>query len=495
MIFVALIALYLIVGYYYSKGFPCRTWINGIYCTGKSVDAVNYELCKKYKYDGINIKDLNGSDLFISADDMGFKVDYTDALNEFISDQDSLLWGMYFFKGLKGEIEPAISSDKDKIGKIISVWDIFIPDESLDVSIIKTDNGYKLDNSLLPAPNKEKIINAVSDATLKAESKIDLSTDKYSDCYEPVKLTAEQQEVVDLYSKLDPIINCDITYEFGSKRYVLKDGIACDFILTSDQLKASYEEEYDYENPGKDKYIAGGSEINIYNCAARNFEGFVVTQNGDPLISEARMYDFFYKLSQQSYTATALDRYKNGEDVEIFVSKSRSGNPVIFDHNDEFNSLKRVFELGENVKEVRQLSNPDKVNWFNAKEDLGGTYIEVDVSAQHLYYYVNGEVSIETDIVTGDMAKGHGTPSGFFHVYDKQRDKTLKGDDYETLVHYWMRLNNNGIGIHDAYWKHEFGGDIYQYNGSHGCINCPPDMAELLWNNVKNKTPVIVYYR
>ena len=93
------------------------------------------------------------------------------------------------------------------------------------------------------------------------------------------------------------------------------------------------------------------------------------------------------------------------------------------------------------------------------------------------------------------MSKGHGTPSGFYKTYDKQRDKTLTGDDYSTLVHYWMRLNNAGIGIHDAYWKHEFGGDIYLSNGSHGCINCPPDMAELLWNNVKSKTPVIVYYR
>jgi hypothetical protein len=245
----------------------------------------------------------------------------------------------------------------------------------------------------------------------------------------------------------------------------------------------------------------------------------VVTQNGDPLISEARIYDFFYKMVKAGYTADALERYKNGEDVEIMVPKNnRAGNPKIFDNVAEYNYLKKVFISGagkqkidekkddkkddkkdenkdETGEEVRELTNEKKVDCIDAKKDLGDTYIEVDVTNQHLYYYVNGVVSIETDIVTGDMSKGHGTPSGFYNAYDKQREKTLRGDDYETLVHYWMRLNNAGIGIHDAYWKHEFGGDVYLHNGSHGCINCPPDMAELLWNNVKNKTPVIVYYR
>ena len=93
------------------------------------------------------------------------------------------------------------------------------------------------------------------------------------------------------------------------------------------------------------------------------------------------------------------------------------------------------------------------------------------------------------------MYGGHGTPAGLFHVYDKQRNKVLVGEDYECPVEYWMRLTDTGVGIHDAWWQESFGGDMYLESGSHGCINCPPYIARLLYENVKEQTPVIVYYR
>ncbi len=34
--------------------------------------------------------------------------------------------------------------------------------------------------------------------------------------------------------------------------------------------------------------------------------------------------------------------------------------------------------------------------------DWGTTYLEVDLSSQHMWYVVNGGVALETDVVTGD---------------------------------------------------------------------------------------------
>ena len=44
---------------------------------------------------------------------------------------------------------------------------------------------------------------------------------------------------------------------------------------------------------------------------------------------------------------------------------------------------------------------------------------------------------------------------------------------------------NGGIGFHDASWRSKFGGTIYQYSGSHGCINLPVDKAKLLYEKYK----------
>ncbi|MDE6202350.1 MAG: hypothetical protein K2G19_02605, partial [Lachnospiraceae bacterium] len=60
IILLSLISMYLGLAYYYADGFSYNTWINGIYCTGKSVNEVNDELLKQYDYAGLTITDSDG---------------------------------------------------------------------------------------------------------------------------------------------------------------------------------------------------------------------------------------------------------------------------------------------------------------------------------------------------------------------------------------------------------------------------------------------------
>ena len=46
------------------------------------------------------------------------------------------------------------------------------------------------------------------------------------------------------------------------------------------------------------------------------------------------------------------------------------------------------------------------------------------------------------------------------------------------------------VGLHDATWRWSFGGDIYTYNGSHGCVNLPLNTAAYIYNNVPTGTTV-----
>ena len=126
-------------------------------------------------------------------------------------------------------------------------------------------------------------------------------------------------------------------------------------------------------------------------------------------------------------------------------------------------------------------------------DDIGDTYIEVDMTGQHMYYYVDGELKLDTDVVTGNTGRRMGTPEGINYVYNKQRNRVLRGADYATPVKYWMPVKG-AVGIHDAGWRKEFGGEIYKRNGSHGCINTPPDIMAELYDMVEIGTPVIMFY-
>lgn len=126
--------------------------------------------------------------------------------------------------------------------------------------------------------------------------------------------------------------------------------------------------------------------------------------------------------------------------------------------------------------------------------DIGSTYVEIDYTNQHLWYYKNGELVIDTDIVSGNLSRNNGSPDGVFKIVYKQRNATLVGEGYSSPVNYFMPYAYN-VGIHDASWRSKFGDQIYLTSGSHGCINVPPEIAKKLYDVLEIGTPVVTYYR
>lgn len=122
----------------------------------------------------------------------------------------------------------------------------------------------------------------------------------------------------------------------------------------------------------------------------------------------------------------------------------------------------------------------------------GGTYIEINLSSQHLWFYKNGECILSTSLVSGKVSAGYNTPTGVFSIYSKSTDTYLEGEDYRSFVNYWMPFYG-GYGLHDATWRGSFGGEIYLYNGSHGCVNLPLSSASTIYANAPVGTKVILY--
>lgn len=139
-------------------------------------------------------------------------------------------------------------------------------------------------------------------------------------------------------------------------------------------------------------------------------------------------------------------------------------------------------------------------------QDWGLRYIDVDLSEQYARFYdENGVCFWETTIISGTTAvPGRDTPTGVFYVTNKARNVTLIGLPdpnnnyeplYETLVYYWMPFIDNMVGLHDAYWQPYWGPYVYQtLNGSHGCVNVPPAMAEWLYSVIQIGDVVITHY-
>ncbi len=134
--------------------------------------------------------------------------------------------------------------------------------------------------------------------------------------------------------------------------------------------------------------------------------------------------------------------------------------------------------------------------YCRATDDIGTTYVEVDISEQHLWLYKDNVIVLESDIVSGtETDPERRTPRGIGSIWSHEKQRvlgTMEVQGYETLVNYWMPFNYMGCGFHDLD-RSEYGGTIYMYNGSHGCINMPLNKVEELYNMTENGVPVIVH--
>lgn len=120
------------------------------------------------------------------------------------------------------------------------------------------------------------------------------------------------------------------------------------------------------------------------------------------------------------------------------------------------------------------------------------SYIELDISRQHVWVYVDGTLLVDTLCVTGDVSKGYDTPTGVFYLLNKDPNVLLEGEGYSVTVKYWMRFYK-GCGFHDAYWRSQFGGNIYKTGGSHGCVNLPENAATQIYEIIDKTMPIIIY--
>jgi lipoprotein-anchoring transpeptidase ErfK/SrfK len=123
-----------------------------------------------------------------------------------------------------------------------------------------------------------------------------------------------------------------------------------------------------------------------------------------------------------------------------------------------------------------------------------GSYVEVSIGAQHVWFYKDYQLLLESDVVTGCIAKNTPTQTGIFPIAYKESPATLipSNETNGTPVQFWMPFYD-GQGLHDASWRSAFGGQIYQTSGSHGCVNMPYYAAEFIFNNADTGTPVVLY--
>ena len=449
---VSLMATYVGLAVYYHNAFIYGTWINGIYCTGRSIQEVNDELVKDFTYDGVTVEDKDGGRYVISAEEISYQFDFKKALEIYQKRQNPWMWIDSLSGGHRVELIPVVSYDQKAFESCFANLP-FCQNERTEkerrVAICRTPQGYELVNERTDVLFTEKARAVVLAAIESSESEVSLVEEG---CYHDLELTAQMRETLEIWNKLERFQDCGIVYRMGEEEIPVDASVVCDWIAL--------------DNNG---------------C-------FLFDESGGFQLKEDAIEDFVKALAAKYDTVGASRQFLSTRGDVVTVEGGLYGNKI--DQEAEKAYLTQAFYAGK--REVHEPVYTQEA-WKKGSEDIGSTYIEIDMGEQKMYYYVDGVLTIDTPIVTGNTSRRMGTPSGVNFVYAKQENRILRGANYASHVDFWMPVKGN-IGIHDAAWRGKFGGTIYQTNGSHGCINTPRAAMEQLFDMAEVGTPVVMFY-
>lgn len=454
IILVSLMGTYIGLAIYYHNAFAYGTWINGVYCTGKSISDVNDELAKGFSYDGITIHDKDGNQYRIAAEDIGYRFDFAKALEIYRQQQNAWIWIDSLFHEENTELLPVVYYDKQALNAILQripflETAIKQDPDALKVLIIKTKQGYELVNERMDILSPQEAEAAIIQAIESCKTDIFLEEEG---CYHDLELTKQMEDSLKLWEKVKLFQQCGIVYQMGEEQIPVDASIVCDWM--------------ELEEDGS----------------------FALDERGNLKLRENAVEEFIDTLAEEYDTVGGSRQFKATRGETVTVEGGIYGNKL--DRKAEVEYLTNAFLAGR--KEVHEPAYTQKA-WRQGKDDIGSTYVEVDMGEQMMYYYVDGVQKLRTPVVTGNTSRRMGTPSGVNYVYLKQRNRVLRGPGYASPVDFWMPVKG-GIGIHDASWRSRYGGTIYKTNGSHGCINTPRDVMVELYDSVEVGTPVVMFY-
>ena len=446
-----LVLIYLGVAAFFMSHFLVNTTINGKDFSGKTVANVEAYLKEQVAGYQLTLVEQNNVTDTISGSEISLEYKKNNDVEKALEDQRQLLWITSFFSKSDTNVTVDVEYDEAALEEKIQTIKAVTGEQTEPVSAHPEYDGNSFvvaAETLGTAVNQETLKSKIKEYITNFEPKLNLLDEG---CYNMPKYTSESPEVQKACDTMNQYLKASITYSMDEDVVVDKELIS-EWLSYDENMQASFDED-----------------------AVREW-----------------MRDFGSKYDTKGKTRSITT--PTGKTTEV------SGGTYgwIVDEDTETKNLIDSIKKGEVV--TREPAYKQKAASRGA-QDWGDTYLEVDISAQHMWYIVDGSVALESDVVTGLPNGERDTPTGVYSVIEMMRNKVLKGSinpstgkpSYETPVSYWMRITWTGIGFHDATWQASFGGSWYQGHGSHGCINMPLNKAKSLYGMLKMGTPAIVH--
>ncbi len=439
----SILLMYLFISIYFVNHFYFNTVINEANVSLKAhndAEGIIRNYIKDYR---LLLIERNGKVENITGQDIGMQYNERNSISKIFYKKNPHKWIISLFRNQKYYVDDLYIYNEGDLDKKINELSCLNKNiiEPQNVSFKYLNGSYEVireiyGNKII----KDKLKEAIKMSILKGEAKLDLNEKL---CYENPKYIINSKKTPETNNILNGYVKTKINYIFGSENEILDGNIINEWLSVDENLDVAINEI------AVMRYVKGLSRKYDTVGIARNFK----TSLGKVIEVKGGLYG--WKINRDDEVNALLENIKHGNVLEK-----------------------------EPIYSQRSLPR--------GEDEIGNTYIEINITRQHLWFYKHGKLVTQGAVVTGNPNKGYSTVTGTYMLNYKQKGATLVGPDYEAGVTYWMPFYGN-IGIHDASWRYSFGGNIYKRNGTHGCVNVSLYLAEKIFDNIEDGTPIICY--
>lgn len=447
LVIIALLLIYLIGFWFFQTRFVPNTKLGDISIGQLSKPAARQRIQSELDSYQLYLGEQDESLGFIELAQLDVSADTEAVLNEMMNAQSPAKWPLHLVVGPNHnvELETIVSFNSDTLSSLIGTIGIQNqarpPSEDAFIAL-NAEGVFQLHDEVYGQQvSAESLSSAIIKEVEQGSKQVDLAK-----AYIKPNINKDNEQLIALQNKLEQMQNVSLTLTFDGETVTIPKEVIASWISIDGQepvVETDLIEDYILD---LNKQYAGLFQQREFNST---YQGSVMLDPGT--------YGWY------------IDRLVEAERIK------------------------------EDILAVRDVEREPTIggSGYGLEDDIGSSYVEVDILNQMMTIYIEGEIALQTAIVTG--TPGTNTVAGTYQVWNKEYDTTLVGynpvteKDYEQPVDYWIAFDDQAQGIHDASWQGYFGGDAYLTNGSLGCVNTPPGVMPQVFELVYHGMPVIVF--
>ena len=438
--------------YYFTEHFLPGSLVNGFNCSYMTEKEAEDLLEKKTAAYVLAVQTRGNGQESISADQIELRYTSDGSVNKLLHKQNRFLWFTAFGQHQTYQVPSSVTYDQKKFDEVTGNLKCLQDNEKpVDASIQETDDGFEVvpetEGTLV---DQQKLKEDINEAVTTGRTVANLDEDG---CY--INPSVYSDDLTRDCQQMNELTDVVITYDFDDRKETVDRALIRDWLTRddNDDLTVDKQAIAAYIKQLADKYDTPGTERSFTTYDSRT-----VTVSGGTygwVIDQAKETDELYQA--------------------VIEKKTQVRKPV-----------------------YSQEASSRKTN------DIGYTYIEVDLTNTRLVLYKNGQPLVDTYFTASSS-----TPEGVYSA-GQMETSAVPGGGEGNAVSYWIpfadkkgiygdsSVSTSGIDAEDGMFGSEGEADFSSVmnnwtDSTEGCIVLPMDQAQELYQNTETGMPVVIY--